>query len=105
MLARDAKPGTVAGVTPAVRQADHAWTYRIGHFDGHDNRTGFRREPCEVTVGQMAQFGIEGMDEQRAARRASYKASRVVHPGIVAADLSSSDQQERVGRVTIGFPE
>ena len=48
VFARDAKAGTVAIMTPAVRQADHSGAHRLGHFDGHDERACVRREPREI---------------------------------------------------------
>jgi mycothione reductase len=54
-----------------------------------------------LTVGDPPSAGVLGVDEQPASVFSPHQARRVVHPRVVAAELSPSDQHElrrRVGR-------
>src|SRR2546422_845170 len=100
-FARDSKACAIEVVTPAVRQADHAWAYGIGHFDGHDDRARLRSESCEIAVGKTSRPGISRMDEQRTSPWALHEAPGVVHPGVVVAKLAASDQQKLARHITV----
>ena len=85
-------------MAPAVRQADDSWQDGVSHFYWHRECTGFRLNMCSVSVGETPCHRVIGMDQQRASRLSLHEAMRVVHPGVVAAKLPSSDQLQ----LTIG---
>ena len=88
-----------ANVTPPVREADDTRKHCVRDFDGHSDCGGLRFETDYVSVGKPSPGRVMWMDQQRASRLPLHEPMRVVHPGVVAAKLPSSDQQE----VTVGL--
>ena len=60
----------------------------------HRDCGGLRFEMDHVSVGKPSPGRVMWMDQQRASRLPLHEPKRVVHPGVVAPKLSSSDQQE-----------
>ena len=105
VFARDAKAGTVAIVTPAVRQADNSGAHRRRSLRQARRPRLRPTRAARIAVGQMARRGVHGVDKQGTARRAFHQTPGIVHPGVVVAKLASSDQQELAGRLAVGFRE
>src|SRR6188472_2028153 len=53
----------------------------------------------------MSRSGIVGVDEKGAALRPFDQATRVVHPGIVAAQLPSSNQHQAVCEAAVSLQD
>jgi hypothetical protein len=77
-----------------MREADDTPHDGVGDFNRYGQRARLRRHPSEIPVRKASRRGIVWMDQQRAPRPPFYQAMRVVHPRVVAAKLSSSDQEK-----------
>ena len=95
-----------AAVTPAVRQRHGAGRHLVGHGDRRldDSRRG--GDAREGAVRKVGRGGVAGMDAQRVRAAAAHQQRRVVHPGVVRAQLAQADQAEReLRRCAVGALE
>ena len=85
---------TGAGMAPAVRQADHArhHVFAAEHldFDGADPRF----DAHTLAIAEAAPGHILRVHQQLMARLALHQTLVVVHPGIVAAHMATTDQHQ-----------
>jgi hypothetical protein len=84
-------------VAEAVRQAHHARHHVVANGNFHRNRPGGRADLDQLAVLQVPLAEVVGVHQQLVSRLALHQAGRVVHPGVVAAQVPSPDQQQLVG--------
>ena len=92
MLCGDTHPGARFGVAPAVRQRHHPGPDRLGDLHRYLELAAGPGDQRDVLHAQPG--GVVGMDLQRAAVGAAGQRLQVVHPAVVRAQVTSSDQQE-----------
>ena len=80
----------------AVRQADHAAHDVVCRSDRDAQRARGGLNVNQLTVGQIEHRDVLGMHEELIARRAFDETMDMMHPGVVAAHVSASDEEEGV---------
>ncbi len=93
-----------AAMAPAVRQRDRAGRHLVGHEHRHADAPARDSSVARLAVLEPAGRGVVGMHAQRLHPAAAHQQRRVVHPGVVRAQLAQADQQQREVRVVLRRP-
>src|SRR5437763_7372324 len=89
-------PRRAVRMAPAVRQTDHPGTHLVGDRDTHLATMDAALEYRHLAVTDLMAGGVVGMNVEHAALATRHQRRQVVHPGVVAAQLTTADQDQAV---------